>query len=217
MRRRSATTVMAVALAAAVLSVQAQESTRPADRAGQTADRQTTNTAPTDTRTFINNMAIAGMAEVQLGKLASERGMSADVKQFGQMMVTDHTKANDELKQIAAKLNVPLPTELDTKHKALADRLSKLQGAEFDREYAMAMVSGHEEVAATLRARSQSNRSTSAQPSTTGRQTGSATSTAVGTAGSPANEDTVTQWAAKTLPTVQQHLERARGLQKSSK
>ena len=178
MRRRSATTVMAVALATAVLSVQAQESTRPADRSGQTADRQTTNAAPTDTRMFINNMAIAGMAEVQLGKLASERGMSADVKQFGQMMVTDHTKANDELKQIAAKLNIQLPTELDTKHKALADRLSKLQGAEFDREYAMAMVSGHEEVAAALRPRSQSNRSTSAQPSTTGRETSSATSTA---------------------------------------
>jgi predicted outer membrane protein len=88
--------------------------------------------------------------------------------------------------------------------------LSKLQGAEFDREYVTAMVHGHEEVVAKLRTRTGS-RLTSTAPTPADRPAGAA---AVGTTGTPATEQAVTQWATKTLPTVQQHLERARDLQK---
>ena len=62
---------------------------------------------------FINQMSIAGMAEVQIGMLASERGTNADVKAFGQMMVKDHSQANKELAQVAAQLKLPPPKELD--------------------------------------------------------------------------------------------------------
>ena len=78
--------------------------------------------------------------------------MQDDVKAFGQMMVKDHTRANTEVTQIAKQLNVTPPTHLDMKHRELIDRLSKLKGAEFDREYVTAMVMGHEEVSAKLRA-----------------------------------------------------------------
>src|SRR4051812_22006608 len=78
--------------------------------------------------TFVTKAAKGGMAEVELGKLASEKGTSDAVKQFGQRMVTDHGKANDELKSLAQSKNVTLPTDIDAKDKALRDRLMKLSG-----------------------------------------------------------------------------------------
>src|SRR3954468_8308036 len=81
-------------------------------------------------RDFIQDMMNDGQAEVQLGKMASERAASADVKRFGQMMVKDHTKAGDELKQIATPYNIqPDPAKKDDKHHDLMDKLSKLRGA----------------------------------------------------------------------------------------
>ena len=83
------------------------------------------------------------MAEVQLGKLAMERGSSQDVKNFGQRMVTDHTKANDDLKQITGTENMTWPADLDAKDRATMERLEKLSGAEFDRAYIGDMVADH--------------------------------------------------------------------------
>jgi putative membrane protein len=94
-------------------------------------------------RKFMTEAAQGGMAEVQLGQLATQKAQSDQVKQFGQKMVDDHTKANDQLKQIAASKGVTLPTDLDSKHKREMERLSKLSGAEFDREYMKHMVSDH--------------------------------------------------------------------------
>jgi putative membrane protein len=185
--------------------------------AAQGAGAPTTSQRPaeppasaSDARQFINEMAVAGMAEVKLGQMAADRAASSDVKAFGQMMVKDHSQANDELKQVASQLKVQPPAELDKKHQDLADRLSKLQGADFDREYTAAMVQGHEEVVAKLRARA-GNRLTSSEAATSDRPAGAG---AVGTTGTGANEQALTQWAAKALPTVQQHLERAQDLQK---
>ena len=148
-----------------------------------------------DSKTFVNDLTIAGLAEVQLGKLAAERGSNPDVKAFGQMMVKDHTQAANELKPIAAELKVQQPAQLDQKHKDLSDKLSKLQGNEFDREYINAMVSGHEEVAAKVRARVEHK-------------------TASPDAAAGSGEQKLTQWATMVLPTVQKHLERAREIQK---
>src|SRR3954451_2512580 len=66
--------------------------------------------------------AVGGMAEVELGNLAKEKASNNDVKQFGDRMVTDHSKAGDELKQWAQQKSVTLPSELDAKHKALRAR-----------------------------------------------------------------------------------------------
>jgi putative membrane protein len=168
-----------------------------------------------DAGMFINQMAIAGMAEVQLGMMASERAANADVKAFGQMMVTDHTKANNELKDVASKMKVELPKKLDAKHQELVDRLSKLNGAAFDREYMNAMVPGHEEVASQLRTWA-GNRLTSNAPGGAGKPAPAGSST-VGTSGSADSTAAVRQWASKTLPTVQHHLEEARALQSKVK
>jgi putative membrane protein len=92
---------------------------------------------------FATKAAQGGMAEVQLGNLAKARAHSQEVKDFGQRMVTDHTKVNDQLKQIAAKTGMTLPTGLDAKDQATYDRLSKLSGVEFDRAYMRDMVSDH--------------------------------------------------------------------------
>lgn len=93
--------------------------------------------------TFMMKAAQGGMAEVQMGQLATQNGMNQDVKAFGQQMVTDHSKANDQLKSIASQKGVTLPTSLDAKDQATYDRLSKLHGAEFDRAYMSDMVRDH--------------------------------------------------------------------------
>lgn len=143
-------------------------------------------------REFVNQMAMTNMAEIQLGNLAEKQATSPQVKQFAQMMVQDHTKANEELKQIASQLNVQLPTELDQEHRELQEKLSKLQGEEFDREYMSAMVDGHEE--AINKVEDRANRSD--QPT--------------GTAGSAQQgQQALTQWATKTLPTLRKHLQQA--------
>jgi putative membrane protein len=163
--------------------------------------------APTDAKAFMNEMAIAGMAEIQLGKMASERAASGDVKAFGQMMVKDHTKAATELEQVASKMNVQLPKQLDQKHRELADRLSKLQGATFDREYMSAMATGHQEVVAKVRPWAGNRLTSNTPPSAIGANA------PVGTSGNAPGEPAVREWAAKTLPVVQHHLEEAQSLQ----
>jgi putative membrane protein len=93
--------------------------------------------------TFVMKAAGGGMAEVELGKLAADKATSPQIKNFGQKMVDDHSKANDELKTLAQNENIPLPTDLSAKDQALRDRLSKLSGPAFDRAYIQAMVSDH--------------------------------------------------------------------------
>jgi putative membrane protein len=183
--------VLVTTIATAALSVAgAGAQSTPADR--QPAG--SAQTASAASREFVNDMAVAGLAEVQLGKMASEHASSPDIKAFGQMMVKDHSRANTELTRIATQLGITPPKQLDAKHKELADKLSKLKGAEFDREYMNAMVEGHQEVANKLKSRA-------------AEKTGGA----VGTSGK--GEQALTQWATKTLPAVEKHLERAKELQ----
>jgi putative membrane protein len=159
---------------------------------GAAATMARANDADND-RAFVEKIAQANFAEARLGQLAAERASSPQVKQFGQRMTTDHQKANAELKQIASKMAVQLPTELDAKHKQLHDRLSKLKGAEFDKEYMQAMVDGHQEVLTELE-----------------RQAGSG-ERSVGTSGSAdQTHASVTDYAKKMLPDVQKHLEQAK-------
>lgn len=86
-------------------------------------------------KTFIKNAAKGGMEEVEMGKMALQQGKSADVKKFGQRMVTDHTKANNELMALAAKKGFALPNEKTKTEKF---------GANFDKEYMADMVKDHE-------------------------------------------------------------------------
>src|SRR5205085_4231192 len=96
-------------------------------------------------RDFMMKAAIGGMEEVELGRMAAQKAASNDVKQFGQRMVDDHSRANDELTSLAGQKTVTLPTALDQQHQADVDRLSRLAGAAFDREYMTMMVKDHVE------------------------------------------------------------------------
>jgi putative membrane protein len=89
---------------------------------------------PSDTK-FLKDAAQGGMAEVELGRLAAEKASSADVKAFGQRMVDDHSKANDQLKSLASQKGVTLPTDMKADAKAMRDKLSKMSGADFDKMY----------------------------------------------------------------------------------
>ncbi len=92
---------------------------------------------------FAMEAARGGMAEVQLGQLAKDKGSSDAVKNFGQQMVDDHTKANEQLKAIATQSGITLPTDVSAKDKAGMGRLSKMSGEAFDRAYMQMMLKDH--------------------------------------------------------------------------
>lgn len=94
---------------------------------------------------FMRTADIINNAEVQIGQLALERGQHPDVKRFADMLVNDHSANRQKLQQLADTQDVELPSSLDQKHRQLLDRLSQLQGAEFDRAFIDEMVKGHED------------------------------------------------------------------------
>jgi putative membrane protein len=135
-------------------------------------------------RDFIEDQLAAGNAEVDLGRLAQDRAGSPDVREFANMMVQDHQRAGDQLKAIANKQNVRAEAEAHDDHRDLQERLSKLSGAEFDREYMDAMVKDHEKAIDAVEAKAEKSD----------------------------NAD-VKQWAAATLPSLKQHLDKANQIQ----
>jgi putative membrane protein len=88
-------------------------------------------------KSFMKEAAKGGMMDVDMGKMAQQKGKSADVKKFGSTMVADHTKANNELMGIAKKKGVDLSKE--------KGKMMKLNDATFDKEYINAMVKDHQE------------------------------------------------------------------------
>jgi putative membrane protein len=124
--------------------------------------------------------AQGGMMEVEAGKVAQSKAQHAEVKQFAQRMVTDHGKANDELKALARSKNVELPTALDKQHRAHVDNLGKQSGAEFDRAYMKHMVDDHKKDVAEFEKQSKS-----------------------------AKDPDLRKWAGEKLPTLREHLKMA--------
>jgi putative membrane protein len=129
---------------------------------------------------FMKKVAQDGKAEVELGKLAAERGASDSVKKFGQRMATDHAKAGEELAQLAQDKGVMLPSDLDSTHKRLHDKLAKLSGADFDREYMRAMAKDHDGDVKAFQREAKS-----------------------------AKDPDLRAWVAKTLPTLEEHKQQA--------
>jgi len=150
--------------------------------AGATAQPpQTANRLMRSDNSFITAAAQGGMAEVELGRLAVQRAADPTVKQFGQHMIDDHTKANDELKQIATRKGVSVPSEVSARQKGVIEKLSQLNGAEFDRAYMQDMVQDHQQTAAEFQREADK--------------------------GSDAD---LKAFAGKVLPTIQEHLQMAR-------
>lgn len=171
----------------------------------------TTGTAGTGVSTrdknWVNDILSDGTAEVELAKIAKDRAASADVKQFADMMIQDHTKAGDELKQIAMTYSIPTDVKMDKKHQDLMDKLSKLRGADFDKQYMSAMVDDHQDAVSDLRSRVDEQRSLSDR--VTGKNPENAGAVKPEKADNHVDQS-INQWAANTLPTVEHHLDRAK-------
>jgi len=129
-------------------SNQSATSTGAASTDTPTSNLANTNPADTpltDKDEFPLKAASGGMMEVQLGQLAQKNGQSQRVKNFGAMMVKDHSKANNELKAIAETKNISLPTTLIPEHQEHVTMLQKVTGAEFDKQYMEMMTKDHKE------------------------------------------------------------------------
>ncbi|WP_439881028.1 DUF4142 domain-containing protein [Pontibacter sp. MBLB2868] len=98
----------------------------------------------TDMSEFMTKAASGGMMEVELGKLAQEKGQMQEVKDFGQMMVTDHSAANEKLKALAAQKNIVLPDSMGEEHMDHVQELRNMTGADFDKAYISLMVDDHQ-------------------------------------------------------------------------
>ena len=101
------------------------------------------NTGLEDDMEFVIAAADGGMFEVQAGELAKAKGMTQEIKDLGQQMAADHSKANEELKLLAAKKNITLPATLGEDHQKHINELTEKSGIDFDKAYADMMVKDH--------------------------------------------------------------------------
>jgi putative membrane protein len=113
------------------------------------ADEQDSSQPLTAAQAFVTKATQAGLAEIELGKLAQMRSSDPKVKEFAASMVQDHTKANAELSALAKRKNLDVPTSLDDKHATMVHAVSTKPPSEFDGEYSRQMVDAHD-AAATL-------------------------------------------------------------------
>jgi len=197
--------------------------TRGADSAAVGTSGESNNKVSGGDKDFVHDAAIVNMAEIELGRLATERGANPEVKKFGQMMIDDHTKAEDQLKSVASQQSIDVPSQLDDKHNKVRDKLSKLQGADFDREYMDAMVDGHQDFAGKLESRVDKAKLQEWKTEMANRAAGRRVEERGQTiAILPEKSDnpvtmSINQWAADTYPTVIAHLDAAKALETAVK
>jgi putative membrane protein len=174
--------VAALAVSGAVAQQAGDNTSSSAADSSASSGKMSAGTAMADTK-FMKEAAEGGMAEVALGQLAVEKASSSDVKKFGQRMVDDHSKANDQLKQLATEKKVDLPQDLNAKDKATKATLEKLPGDQFDQAYMKDMVKDHKKDVSDFRRESKS-----------------------------AHDPDVKQFASQTLPTLEDHLKQAESI-----
>jgi putative membrane protein len=141
-----------------------------------------------DVSKFVTEVASASMAEVQLGQMAANKAENNEVKTFGQEMVTDHSKANDELKSLASSKNISIPPALTDDDQKKVNKLQDKAGKDFDEDYMDMMVDDHEKVVDKFK-----------------------------DASTNLSDADVKAWASKTLPTLQHHLDMARQIKDNLK
>jgi putative membrane protein len=138
-------TKVSVLMIAAALIFSAGFASAASDSTKAERSKESKSKLPSGEERFMKEAASGGLMEVELGKIAAEKGSHQRVKEFGKRMQADHSKANAQLKKIASSKGVELPSEPSGEHKSVMDKLTKLSGAEFDREYMEAMVDDHKE------------------------------------------------------------------------
>ena len=134
-------------------------------------------------QTFVKEAAQGGLAEVQMGRLGAQKGQNEAVRQLGQKIVQDHSKANQELKLLAAQKSITLPTEIPAEHQSMIAHLKSLEGTEFDQAFKKHAVEDHQKDIQKFQ--------TAAQQST---------------------DPDIKAFAQKTLPVLQQHLKMAQDI-----
>jgi putative membrane protein len=183
-RRRLLALSLAPALGAfGTLAIAQDRSSGAAASAAATGSQPRGKAMAGNDRRFVEKAMHGGQAEVELARIAQSRATQADVKAYAQRMQQDHTKANEELTQIVNAKFTPMEMKPDAQHRREADRLAKLSGAEFDRAYMRHMVEDHRKTVAEFEK-----------------------------AASSAQDEQVKAFAAKTLPTLQEHLKQAQTL-----
>ena len=130
------------------------------------------------TKDFVADAETGGMTEVELGNLAMQKAKSQQVKDFGKMMVDDHTKADNDLKDISTKKNIDVPASITDNQRKDIDKLSKKSGADFDKAYVNMMVDGHKKVIDAFKK-----------------------------AGNDVTDNDIKNFITNTLPTIQKHLD----------
>jgi putative membrane protein len=133
----SAAAIAVLFLAGSIALANQNHDTTSSDRP---SDRPLSKSAPS----FARKAAGGGAMEVKLGTLAVSRATHPEVKTFARKMVDDHTKANDELRQLASQKGWVLP-DTEAECQAKESKLAKYSGPEFDREYMQAMLKDHED------------------------------------------------------------------------
>jgi len=166
------------------------------------------------------------MAEIALSRLALDKASSAEIKTFAQQMIDDHEAAGNKLKSVASGHSIDWPTGLDDKHKEKADDLAKKHGLDFDRDYAKAMVEGHENFTAVLESRLDVQSLADWKTAAAGRAQSNALPDPKAEMADvkirPNKSDNefgakINQWAADTYPVAQKHLDTARALENAAK
>jgi len=171
---------LGLAIAALPAAVLGQTNFMPSDSSTANSTGGSGSVSASDEK-FVREAAEGGMAEIALGELATEKASSDEVKKFGQRMVDDHSRAADELKEIASSKGIRVPDRLSAKDRMTKYRLSKLSGEQFDRAYMSDMVKDHTEDVADFKLESSSG-----------------------------TDPDVKHFAATTLPTLQDHLRQAK-------
>jgi len=161
-------------------SSEKKDSTETAEEAN---DQKFDDTKLEDDTEFAVAAADGGMFEVELGKLAEKKAVSKDVKDFGAMMVKDHSKANDEFKALAAQKNITLPDSLSEDKRKKYNDLAEKKGMDFDKAYVSLMVDDHKEDIKEFEEASKDSK-----------------------------DAEIKAWAAGKLPTLNQHLETVQNL-----
>ncbi len=162
-------------------------STPRANQQAMAGDSSKANVSQTD-QDFVKNAASGGMLEVALGRHAAQHAQDQKVRDFGQRMVGDHTRANERLKMIAKDLGIELPPQMEREHSEMVEKLMQLHGKEFDNAYIKHMVHDHQEDVSEFQNEADHG---SSRP--------------------------IADFAKKTLPTLQEHLKMAQETQKSLK
>jgi len=175
---------------------------------------------------FVRDIAMKNMAEAELSRMALDKAASAEVKAFAQMVIRDHGAAGDKLKTIASGHQIAWPAQLDDEHREAADSLAEKQGSDFDREYAKAMIEGHQDLAAKLESRldvqSLSAWKTAAAGRTQSQSLPEPAAAMPDVKVQPNKSDNeitmkINQWAADTYPVAQKHLDTVRTLENATK